>query len=246
MAVLDMFDKLDDIVYKPIETICEWVQEPLRQFETGREIRKLKAERKAITDEKRENIKIDVEARKWHAEVDKMIAENEDERRDKLVAALKSYQLDLANASKDIAESIGQMSLDLRERAYDLVYEKTQQYLTMQEEAQEKSMKELERVTNMFAERSPETYAKLVDVILNERTSAVNRADDFIKELAVDMNRLCGNVDDTFRKTMERTGKFLDPLANALQMRNSLNINPSANSLQIENSTNLQLPKKDD
>ena len=52
-----MFDKLDDIIYKPIETICNWMQEPLRQFETGREIRKMKAEDKVITDERRENIK---------------------------------------------------------------------------------------------------------------------------------------------------------------------------------------------
>ena len=33
MSVLDMFDKIDDIIYKPIETICEWTKEPLRRWE---------------------------------------------------------------------------------------------------------------------------------------------------------------------------------------------------------------------
>ena len=40
MAVLDMFDKLDDIIYKPVETVCDWIKEPLRAFEHRREMKR--------------------------------------------------------------------------------------------------------------------------------------------------------------------------------------------------------------
>ena len=40
MAVLDMFDKLDDIIYKPVETVCDWIKEPLRTFEHRREMKR--------------------------------------------------------------------------------------------------------------------------------------------------------------------------------------------------------------
>lgn len=38
MGVLDMFDKLDDIIYKPVETLCDWVEEPLRKWGHEREM----------------------------------------------------------------------------------------------------------------------------------------------------------------------------------------------------------------
>ena len=40
MAILDMFDKLDDILYKPVELICDWVHEPLRRMEHKRDMQK--------------------------------------------------------------------------------------------------------------------------------------------------------------------------------------------------------------
>ena len=36
MKFLDMFDKLDDIIYKPIELITDWAGEPLRAREHKR------------------------------------------------------------------------------------------------------------------------------------------------------------------------------------------------------------------
>ena len=35
--LFDMFDKLDDIIYKPIETCCEWTKEPLKRWKHERE-----------------------------------------------------------------------------------------------------------------------------------------------------------------------------------------------------------------
>jgi hypothetical protein len=42
IKMLEMFDKLDDIIYKPIETICDWVKETLNALSAGRERKKMK------------------------------------------------------------------------------------------------------------------------------------------------------------------------------------------------------------
>ena len=41
MAILDMFDKLDDIIYKPVETVCDWIKAPLNSFEHKRDMKKI-------------------------------------------------------------------------------------------------------------------------------------------------------------------------------------------------------------
>ena len=44
--MLDMFDKLDDIIYKPVETICDWIKEPMNALEAGRDRKKMKLPQK--------------------------------------------------------------------------------------------------------------------------------------------------------------------------------------------------------
>ena len=38
MSLLDMFDKLDDIIYKPVDAICDWAKEPLRAMQSKRDL----------------------------------------------------------------------------------------------------------------------------------------------------------------------------------------------------------------
>ena len=184
MAVLDMFDKLDDIIYKPVETVCDWIKEPLRTFEHRREMKRqqmnieateranaaaraheLNLSRQAaendaaqkrldqeLIEEERESIRADLEARakidadirRWNTEIDQMILEQEDARRDRLVECIKRYQIDLANATTDIVENIGMMSLELREKANELVQQKTESYIEMQKKAETAAMERLE------------------------------------------------------------------------------------------------------
>ena len=88
MALLDMFDKLDDIVYKPVEAISDWIKEPLKKWEHKRaaadaqqaaELETERAKQQMLLELQREEeaAKIQVEQRKWNAEIDNMIAEQE-------------------------------------------------------------------------------------------------------------------------------------------------------------------------
>ena len=206
MAILDMFDKLDDILYKPVELICDWVHEPLRRMEHKRDMQKeqnlaeieadrAKAEIELEALREREAATLRADERKWNAEIDQFINEQEDARRDRLVAAVKQYQTELAAATKDIVESIGMMSLEMRKRANDLVLEKTNAYRAIQDEAKQQSILELKEAKEMFAETDPETFSMLRDDIMSERRSMVETAGKFIVELSEEAESKYGCTD---------------------------------------------------
>ena len=257
-SILSMFDKLDDIVYKPVEALCNWINEPLKRSASKREaaakqqtadieskrsaqqhsqqmaasrqaadavaadkrleseLRKeeLKAQNAAI----KEQGEIQAQIRKWNAEIDQMISEQEDARRDKLVESIKRYQIDLANASRDIVNSIGLMSLELREKAHNMVLEKTKEYKAIQDEAKKQSMLELKEAKDMFFIDDPDTYAMLRDHIFEERSTMVDMAGRFITELSEDIKRLNENCDYLMREGMKNVNANLKPLANALNV----------------------------
>lgn len=274
MSILDMFDKIDDIVYKPIETICEWTKEPLRKWEHKREsesiacsnnhekeMLELKAinerkkqsqeaqiemdkkrfeqklseqeaqgemdrrrfeqelseqERRSITEDFQERARIEADIRRWNAEIDEFILEQEDERRDRLVDCIKRYQTDLAKVAIDIAKNIGMMSLELREKANNMVFEQTQKYKELQSEAKKQSMLELKEAKDEFFEVDRDTYLMLVSNILDERRSAVEMADKFINELSEDIKRLNKSIDITTQIGMENTNSCLSAMTKQL------------------------------
>ncbi|MBQ8724426.1 MAG: hypothetical protein IJY74_01985, partial [Oscillospiraceae bacterium] len=180
------------------------------------ELRKeeLKAQNAAI----KEQGEIQAQIRKWNAEIDQMISEQEDARRDKLVESIKRYQIDLANASRDIVNSIGLMSLELREKAHNMVLEKTKEYKAIQDEAKKQSMLELKEAKDMFFIDDPDTYAMLRDHIFEERSTMVDMAGRFITELSEDIKRLNENCDYLMREGMKNVNANLKPLANALNV----------------------------
>ncbi|MBQ8922216.1 MAG: hypothetical protein IJ060_08670 [Oscillospiraceae bacterium] len=227
MALLDMFDKLDDILYKPVELICDWVHEPLRRMEHKRDMQKernlaeieadrTKAEIELEALREREAATLRADERKWNAEIDQFINEQEDARRDRLVAAVKQYQTELAAATRDIVESIGAMSLEMRKRANDLVLEKTNAYRAIQDEAKQQSILELKEAKEMFAETDPETFSMLRDDIMSERRSMVETAGKFIVELSEDLKRLNQNTDALMAKGMDAVMESLSPLTAAI------------------------------
>lgn len=262
MAFGDMFDKLDDIIYKPVETICDFIKEPLRVFEHKREMQRQQAEtqrqqmnieaseranaaarahelnlsRQAaeneaaqkkldqeLVEQERESARADLEARakidadtrRWNAEIDQMILEQEDARRERLVECLKRYQIDLATATRDIVESIGMMSLSLRERANQMVLEKTKEYRAMQYESSQQSALELKEAKEMFAD-DPETFQILRDAIMSERADAVELASRFIVELSEDIKRLDLETTALLNDGWKNINKYLSPMADRL------------------------------
>ncbi len=218
MGLLDMFDRIDDIVFAPVQAICDWVHEPLRRMEHKRELELQAQQEQNLIARMEAEAELQAKRRQWQIEMDQLIQEQEDARRDRLVEAVKRYQIELAEAIQHIVENVGLMSLALRKRANDLVLEKTKAYIAIQDRAKEQSKKELDEAKMMFAEDDPETYRMLVKQILEERQSMIDMAGKFIAELSEDLRRLNQNSDLLLQQGMTAVTEALTPLTASLAL----------------------------
>jgi len=231
--MLEMFDKLDDIIYKPVETICDWIKEPMNALAAGRERKKMKVAAEIEMDMRKQEVELqaynarqaaelEIDQKRWNAEIDEMIAEQESQRRDRLVESIKRYQIDLATATRDIVNSIGVMSLKLRERANALMLEKTQEYRQLQNEATDNAMQRLEDINQRFA-NNERVRLKMEDSVINQMDEVVNAANKFINELAEDFKRLNMNTDNLMQMGMENINRYLEPMTKSLSVDTNLN-----------------------
>lgn len=223
MALLDMFDKLDDIVYEPVRVICDYLHAPIKAVDAHIETRKEqrfvdieKARKQLEVDIENQkanaNIELDAKRRRLNAEIDNMIAANELRRNNALVEAIKQYQLDLSQASEECVRQIGLMSLELRERANNLVIEKTKEYTALQDKSKADAKTELKEIEEMFA-GNERVRMKMEDAVIDQMTNMITTANNFIKELSEDMKRLNGNIDELTKKGQEMVSGYLSPIA---------------------------------
>lgn len=251
MGFLDMFDKIDDIIFEPVKAVSNWINEPLKKFEHKRDMEN--EQNRAVIEEEKKRLEAELEQqriradaelaadqRRWNAEIDQMIAEQEDSRRDKLVESIKRYQIDLANASRDIINSIGEMSLELRKKANELVQEKTNDYIALQKKATDDATQKLIEIDERFADNE-RVRVRMEDSIINNMDAVINHANNFISELSEDMKRLNQNIDILTHESMNNINKQLEPLTNSI----GRSIEYHSDNIQIEDKTIIDISKED-
>ena len=230
MKLLKMFDKLDDIIYEPVKVVADYLHEPIKAIDAHMEVKKEK-QIAAIENEKKQleadieiqkgeaNIELQVKQRKLNAEIDDMIAESELKRNTAIVEAIKQYQLDLGQAVNECVYQIGNMSLELRERANNLVIEKTKEYTALQEKSKADAKKELKEIEEMFADNE-RVKIKMEDAVIDQMRDMVTTAGSFIRELAEDMRRLNENIDELTKKGQDLISKYLSPMTAKIATEN--------------------------
>ena len=181
----------------------------------------LEVEKPVIAFTARKEAELQADQKRWDAEINEMIAEQEARRRNELVESIKRYQIELATASREIVNSIGLMSIELRRQANDLVQERTAVYRKMQQTATDEAMTKLEEIQQRFA-KNESVRTRMEDSVINQMNSIIHSAEKFIDELAEDLNRLNQNTDTLTQKSMDSVNRYLDPMAKALQANPTL------------------------
>ena len=197
MGFLDMFDKLDDIIYKPIELVTDWAKEPLRRWEDKRNIEKERARIDAETQSRIKEKEAEVElAIKKETEIKRILVEIEEFKKDKefermkaVSEAIMKYQEVLTRLNVDAINAIGHMQLDLREKAQQLVYDKTIRYKELQDQAIAEAEKDLKRIEDDFQENN---IAKdiLIKAVDKRLANIIDTAHNFLIELNADIKLL--------------------------------------------------------
>lgn len=205
MGFFDMFDKLDDIIYAPIKLMTDWAGEPLkgrehrRQMEREQHITKTKSNSKMQEASHDANIemahkKLDADLDiKRKTEVQRILVEIDELRKDKDFQRMKSvsdaimqYQEHLTRLNVNAISAIGNMQLDLREKAQSLVYEKAIKYKELQDSAHSQAVEELQRIEKEFSgnETAKSILYKSVEMRLS---NIISTAQNFLLELNNDI-----------------------------------------------------------
>lgn len=213
-----------DCINKPVEVLCDWASEPLKtrsherseaardsvhqrnmdtltaQSKSEHEIRtkEMELEHELRAKEKELDVNLQVrrvrEIEKAVAEIQEWKKEKEFERMERTTAAIALYLEQLTKLNVETINAIGHMQLELKERAQQLVYEKTIQYKELQDIAIEEAMNDFSRIEEKFAdnERAKDILIKAVDTKMG---NIIDTSTRFLEELNRDIVSLNQSID---------------------------------------------------
>lgn len=212
MTILKMFDKLDDIIYKPIELITDWAKEPLRRWEyrrreeaAGNNLRreieretaanKIESEIKKAEKEHEVNLSIrkETEVRRIITEIEEWRKDQDFNRMEAVSEAIMKYQQELTKLNVNAINAIGNMQLELRNKAQDMVYEKAVKYKELQDQATNEAIADLKRIETEFPEN--EIARNILNKAVEQRlVNIIGTAHNFILELNNDIKEINSNI----------------------------------------------------
>ena len=199
---------LSNIVMKPVELVTDWGREPLKKWdhergierdrarlnaESQNKVREMEAESTIRAKEKELDVDLSI---KKETEIKRICIELEEFKKDKelqrMIAvseAIMKYQQELTKLNVNAINSIGHMQLELREKAHQLVYEKTEKYKILQDHAINEAADDLQRIDCDFEgnEVAKDILIKAVDRRL---ANIIDTAHNFLLELNADIKLL--------------------------------------------------------
>lgn len=211
-------------ISKPVDVLCEWASEPLKskyhersessresehkrnmdtltaQKRSEHEIRTKEMELEHELRAKEKELDVDLEVRRVR-EIEKAVAEiqewkkeKEFERMERTTVAIALYLEQLTKLNVETINAIGHMQLELKERAQQLVYEKTIQYKQLQNTAIEEAMNDFIRIEDKFGdnERAKDILIRAVDTKMG---NIIHTSTRFLEELNRDIVSLNQSID---------------------------------------------------
>ncbi|UUM72292.1 hypothetical protein NQU91_16520 [Aeromonas hydrophila] len=213
-----------DCISKPIDVLCDWASEPLnarshersesaknsahqRDMEIltakSRSEHEISSNEMKLAQELREKDKeldVNLEIRRVReiemavAEIQEWKKEKEFERMERTTAAIAHYLKQLTKLNVETINAIGHMQLELKERAQQLVYDKTIQYKKLQDTAIDEAMNDFLRIEDKFGnnERAKDILIRAVDTKLG---NIIDTSTRFLEELNRDIVNLNESID---------------------------------------------------
>ena len=221
MGFLDVLSGIGKVAKAPFELIGDFVREPLRgaehnrqlrqneqQFELSEQARDRDLQRKIQEEENRVNLAI-----KQETEVAKIVMEIEQLRKDKEFARMKAvseaivqYQEKLTKINVDAINAIGSMQLELRNKAYDLIAERTKKCKEFQDEVMYEAVKDYQMIEEKFSNNEA-AKAVLMNAVDMKLSGMIKSTNNFLDELNKDVSLISSSINllaESGQKFIER------------------------------------------
>jgi len=154
-------------------------------------------------------IRKQTEVHRIMSEIDEL-QKDKDFQRMKLVSeSIMKYQAELTKLNVNAINAIGNMQLELREKAQNLVYDKTVRYKELQDKAINEASDDLEKILEKFPnnERVQDIMIKAVDKRLS---NVIDTAQNFLLELNEDIKILNKSINSLAEGGQKFIEKHLD------------------------------------
>lgn len=194
MAFLNMLDKVDDFFYKPMETICNWLEEPLKHFAHNRSMteEEKKHELERIDREHAAQLELDMEKAKL--ELEELRKDKDFKRNKELAEVILNFNEDMANICAKIKNDIGNMTLEMRDKATKSLEENTTRFKKLMKEAQLEAAEEFKQIDNDFSQES-EAYKILSDGISTQLKTNLEHCRSILEKISDDYANVLGILD---------------------------------------------------
>lgn len=163
--------------------------------------------------------KLELDRQKFNAELDDMVARKEIERNSLVMEAIANYQRTMAECTVSIGNAIGNMSIELRERATALVEDKQKQYSALQDAAMDKATAQLERIYEKFPTES-RARTIMENAVEKQLNNIIETSDRFMRTIDADFSKMMDSVQRIAEGTMTNAGQYISPtFANNAMLR---------------------------
>ena len=200
------------IIDKPLEIIG-------RQFEFYQQRKNAAQSQQLKQEEARFMQQLEFDRQKFNAELDDMIARKEIERGSLVAKAIADYQKTMAECTISIGNSLGNMNIELRERATALVEDKQRQYSALQDAAMDKAAAQLEKIYEKFPTES-RARSIMENAVEKQLNNIIDTSARFMQTIDSDFSKMMDSVQRITENTMNNAGQYISPaFANNAMLR---------------------------
>lgn len=222
----------------PIDILEDWAREPLKRWENEREqvnrdrevereIRKqtgvetVKSELRKQEAEHNANLEIrmQTEIKRINAETEQWVKDKEFQRMKDVAEAVTHYRERLTVLQLNTIRAIGNMDIELRAKAQDLILSKTHDYKELQDQAQRDAEAEFERILDKFSGNE-----RVLDIMITNAqkklASVIDGTSQFLLGLNEDIQKMNNNIDMITQSGQSFIDRQIESQFNCLSLPN--------------------------
>lgn len=197
----------------PLGILEDWAAEPLKRWENEREqanrdrdverairqqtgVESVKSDLriKEASHQADLEIKMQTEIARINAETEQWTKDQEFQRMKNVAEAVTHYRERLTELQLNTIRAIGNMDIELRAKAQDLILSKTREYKALQDQAEKDAETEFERITEKFSGNE-----RIMDIMITNASkklaSVIDGTSQFLLGLNEDIQKMNHNID---------------------------------------------------
>lgn len=213
MGILAAVGKVFKAVTGPLGVLEDWATEPLKRWENerdqknrDREIERIIREETGVDTVKTElrikedkhkadlEIRMQTEINRINAETEQWTKDKEFERMKDVAEAVPRYRERLVELQLNTIRAIGDMDIELRAKAQNLILTKTKEYKALQDQAHHDAVAEFERILEKFSGNE-----RIMDIMITSAqkklASVIESTSQFIVGLNEDIQKMTHSID---------------------------------------------------